>query len=137
MWHEHATTSRSPDQKILCLETCLHNHKPDTYFTLFLDCPTIIIPIKTEGRFRDCIIAYAKNYQDRLAITVIPRFLTNLIQEGESPLGEQVWEDTQLVLPDELSSLNWINAITDQPVIGEGTLLAGKIFEHFPAGLLL
>jgi (1->4)-alpha-D-glucan 1-alpha-D-glucosylmutase len=82
-------------------------------------------------------MAYAKNYQDRLAITVIPRFLTNLIQEGESPLGEQVWEDTRLILPDEFSSLNWTNAITDQPLSGEGALMAGKIFEHFPACLLL
>ncbi|MGA1839013.1 MAG: malto-oligosyltrehalose synthase [bacterium] len=97
----------------------------------------IYIPIKTEGRFRDCIIAYAKNYQDRLAITVIPRFLTNLIKEGVFPLGEQVWEDTRLVLPDELSSFSWTNAITDQPVSGEGPLLAGKIFEHFPVGLLI
>ncbi|MGA1865263.1 MAG: malto-oligosyltrehalose synthase [bacterium] len=97
----------------------------------------IYIPIKTEGRFRDCIIAYAKNYQDRLAITVIPRFLTNLIKEGEFPLGEQVWEDTRLVLPDELSSLSWTNSLTDQPVNGEGPLMAGKVFEHFPVGLLI
>lgn len=30
-------------------------------------------------------------------------------------------------LPDELSSLNWIDAIMDQSLNVEGTLLAGKI----------
>jgi (1->4)-alpha-D-glucan 1-alpha-D-glucosylmutase len=71
-----------------------------------------------------------------MAIAIAPRFLTSLVQSGESPLGEQVWADTQLQLP-QGSSSTWRDAIADQTISGSGAIAIGQILQHFPVALLV
>lgn len=93
-------------------------------------------PLTVSGAFADHIIAFARSYQDQTAIALAPRFLTSLIQPGDSPIGKDIWQDTQIELPSGLSS-SWKNVITDQVLPSTPTLLVGEGFQHFPVALLV
>jgi (1->4)-alpha-D-glucan 1-alpha-D-glucosylmutase len=94
------------------------------------------LPLQAEGKRRNHVIAFARRDENAWAITATPRFLTELIEDGEYPFGERVWEDAHLVIPEDAPTL-WKNAITAQALTGEGRLRVSEIFQHFPAALLL
>jgi (1->4)-alpha-D-glucan 1-alpha-D-glucosylmutase len=93
------------------------------------------IPLEVDGKFKDRIVAFARSHENRVAITIVPRLLTNLVQEGEYPLGE-VWDDTQLKLPQGMPSA-MKDAITSQSLTANGTVLIGEALKHFPVALLI
>jgi (1->4)-alpha-D-glucan 1-alpha-D-glucosylmutase len=94
------------------------------------------IPLETGGKHKDNIIAFAYEYKPQWAITVAPRFLTQVVKENQHPLGKKVWDDTHIVLPDEAPDL-WKQEITAADVEGKKTLLVGDALEHFPCSLLV
>ena len=92
------------------------------------------LPLQVSGKYQDHIVAFARTKGDNIAIALAPRFLTSLIQPGEYPLG-QVWEDTNIQLPSQVSA--WKDAISEQIIQANGTLLVSEAFKHFPGALLL
>ncbi|MBR8832483.1 MAG: malto-oligosyltrehalose synthase [Stigonema ocellatum SAG 48.90 = DSM 106950] len=94
------------------------------------------LPLEVSGKFKEHIVAFARSDGHRMIVTIAPRFLTNLIQPGEYPLGNQVWDDTCLHLPPEAPS-SWKDAITDQIVQADGNLFIGNVLKHFPVALLI
>ena len=94
------------------------------------------IPIEAGGRFKEHIVAFARNYGDDWTITIAQRHLTALIKEGELPIGRQVWDDTHILLPKGVPAL-WKDAITTRGIEGRETLLIGDVLEHFPVALLM
>ncbi|MEP0855874.1 malto-oligosyltrehalose synthase [Trichocoleus sp. DQ-U1] len=93
------------------------------------------VPLEVNGKFQDRIVAFARSYENRVAITIVPRLLTNVVQEGEYPLGE-VWGDTRLKLPQGMPSA-MKDAITSQSLIANGTVLIADALKHFPVALLI
>lgn len=65
------------------------------------------IPLQTEGRYRDHILAFARVYENKWYIVVIPLFLSVMPENElrEEP-GFITWEDTAVILPD-LAPRNW------------------------------
>ncbi len=94
------------------------------------------IPIKAGGKFKDNIIAFARCHGKRWGLTIAPRFFSGLIDAGEFPFGQKVWDDTFVVLPEGSPSL-WEDTFTEQPIKGEGMLLIGEAIKHFPVTLLM
>ncbi|NMG11383.1 malto-oligosyltrehalose synthase [Brasilonema sp. UFV-L1] len=94
------------------------------------------LPLEVTGKFKEHIIAFARNDGNKTIVTIAPRFFTSLIQPGEYPLGQEVWNDTSLKLPTEVSS-TWKDAITEQAVQSNGTLLIGEVLKYFPGALLV
>jgi len=94
------------------------------------------IPLEVGGRFRDHIIAFARNHGGIWAVTIVPRFLTTVIREGEYPLGREVWDDTEVALGEGVSH-QWKNVITDEWMNGQGKLIIGEVLNHFPVALLM
>ena len=80
-------------------------------------------------------MAFARNYGKRWAVIVVPRFLTALISEGEIPLGEEIWEDTQILLPKGVSTEK--EFLTDMQIDAKGKILVGKAFQYFPASIIV
>jgi (1->4)-alpha-D-glucan 1-alpha-D-glucosylmutase len=93
------------------------------------------LPLKVEGKYKVHVIAFAKRYEQQMAIAIVPRFLSSLIQPEELPLGESVWQDTQINLP-QAAGINWQNAITHQALQTDGQLRVGQALQHFPVALL-
>lgn len=94
------------------------------------------IPLGVDGAFKDHVVTFAKNYDHSWAVTIAPRLLTALIQEGELPLGRQVWNDTYIILPEGTPAL-WKDAITAQVVKGKRTLPIADVINYFPVALLM
>lgn len=94
------------------------------------------IPLEVQGTLRDHVIAFARNHDDRWALTIAPRFLTSVVKEGEYPLGPEVWQDTRVVLaagvPDE-----WDNRFTGETLRGADSLPVGESLRYFPVALLI
>ncbi len=87
------------------------------------------------GKYKENVIAFARRHNDQWAITVVPRFLSLFIREGESPLG-QVWEDTYISLPDE-TDFSCKNSITGENISGNRASLLSSILKSFPVALLI
>jgi (1->4)-alpha-D-glucan 1-alpha-D-glucosylmutase len=94
------------------------------------------IPLEPAGKFKDHIIAFARNYGKKWAMTIVPRLLTSLIREGEYPLGREIWDDTHIPLPDGIS-YTWKNVITGQFLHAKSSLTIGEILKGFPVALLM
>ncbi|MEC4812984.1 MAG: malto-oligosyltrehalose synthase [Scytonema sp. PMC 1069.18] len=94
------------------------------------------IPLEVNGKFKEHILAFARSYENKMVVTIAPRFFTRLIQPGEYPIGQKVWEDTSVKLPANAPS-TWKNAITEQSVQVDETLLMSKALKHFPVALLV
>ncbi|WP_036484905.1 malto-oligosyltrehalose synthase [Myxosarcina sp. GI1] len=90
------------------------------------------VPLEVTGKYRNHIIAFARNHEGRTIIAVAPRFLTSVIKPEQLPLGVDVWEDTSI----NLSYKNWYNAIDGQSISKENPLV-GDILNNFPVGLLI
>lgn len=76
-----------------------------------------------------------RHHNDSWAITIVPRFLTALVKEGEYPLGRQVWDDTSIMIPAGAPT-TWQEAIAAQFISGKYNLLIGDILRYFPVALL-
>ncbi|MDY6835184.1 MAG: malto-oligosyltrehalose synthase, partial [Chloroflexota bacterium] len=97
------------------------------------------LPIQTTGPRSINVCAFARRLQDTWAIALAPRMLTSVIREDEFPLGEQVWKDSKLSLP-EGSPPYWSHILTGE--VFEATdksndLLLGDVFDTAPLALLL
>ena len=93
-------------------------------------------PLEAAGKFNDNIIAFARSHGGKWAVTIVPRFLITVIREGEYPLGQEVWDDTHIPLPDEIVH-KWKNVITGQFLKSNNKLIIGEVLKHFPVALLM
>jgi (1->4)-alpha-D-glucan 1-alpha-D-glucosylmutase len=93
-------------------------------------------PLTVSGQFADRIIAFARCYQNTTAIAMAPRFLTTVIKPSQLPIAHEIWQDTQIELPQNIGS-TWKNAITGEMGTCSRSLLVGETFQHFPGALLI
>ena len=94
------------------------------------------LPLEVTGKFKEHVVAFARRYGDRVAIAVAPRFLTSLVKQGENPLKEAVWADTQIQLPQGMPSA-WTNVIAAQTIKSSDTVPVGEALKDFPVALLI
>lgn len=102
------------------------------------------VPLAVTGKFQEHIVSFARIQEDRMAIVVVPRLLTSIVKPEENPLGEKIWGDTQIELPQNASTA-WQDVICKAPngrnscliQATEGRLPISEILRHFPVGLLV
>jgi (1->4)-alpha-D-glucan 1-alpha-D-glucosylmutase len=94
------------------------------------------IPLKAAGAYEDHIIAFARSFENTWALTIVPRLLTRLITANENPLGELVWRDTAVLMP-ERSPRCWRNIFTRERFVTDQTLAVAALLNHFPVALLI
>jgi (1->4)-alpha-D-glucan 1-alpha-D-glucosylmutase len=94
------------------------------------------LPVEITGHLRHHIVAFARKHADSWSLTIAPRFLTTLLPAGELPPGREIWEDTQMILP-ESAPWEWRNVLTDQSLRTDRTLLMADALEHFPVALFI
>ncbi|MBH8563151.1 malto-oligosyltrehalose synthase [Nostoc sp. CENA67] len=135
---------------ILALIQELLTHKTDGRIKLFLTAQLLkarknylalftegdYLPLEIQGSHANHIIAFARRQGNQTAIAIAPRFFTSLIQPGEDPLGDDVWQDTHLQLPANSSSA-WKNVLTEQTLEVTETLPIAQALAHFPVALLV
>jgi (1->4)-alpha-D-glucan 1-alpha-D-glucosylmutase len=94
------------------------------------------LPLESAGRFKNHVVAFAWRYKRQWALVIAPRFLSHLVQEGDFPLGRQVWRDTEVIMPNGAPAA-WRNAITNEVLSAGKALSVGDTFLSFPVALLI
>ncbi|MEM9088924.1 MAG: malto-oligosyltrehalose synthase [Cyanobacteria bacterium P01_F01_bin.53] len=93
-------------------------------------------PLTVTGEKADHVVAFMRHKGEHTVITIVPRFLTGLVEPDELPLGKVVWGDTAIELPTGKQA-TWKNWITEQPIELADAPLVGDLLKHFPVALLV
>lgn len=93
------------------------------------------IPLEVTGDYAEHILAFGRTYGQTITITVVPRFLTSLVEPKQFPLGNNIWKDTAIKLPEDWTN-DWKEMITNQRIKGNHSLNIGDILTVFPVALL-
>jgi (1->4)-alpha-D-glucan 1-alpha-D-glucosylmutase len=93
--------------------------------------------LAVEGARRDHAFAFARRHEGRAVIVVVPRLVAGLVPDADAPpLGERVWGDTRVHVPDEPARC-YRHALTGACVpIVDGTLRLADVFGRAPVAFL-
>jgi (1->4)-alpha-D-glucan 1-alpha-D-glucosylmutase len=95
------------------------------------------MPLETVGPRKDHVIAFARQSETVCTMTIVPRLCTALVEEDRFPLGTEIWQDTQIIVPAGLPD-DWRDAFTDGPVSSaDGYVSVGEALRSFPVALLV
>jgi (1->4)-alpha-D-glucan 1-alpha-D-glucosylmutase len=92
-------------------------------------------PLQVRGKYKDCIIAFARLYKNDWVITIAPRFLSRVVPEEKVPLGPEVWEDTTVILTKK-APRQFHDLISSQTISAPERIAVGHALRHFPVALL-
>jgi (1->4)-alpha-D-glucan 1-alpha-D-glucosylmutase len=96
-------------------------------------------PLRVDGLRRDHLFAFSRSDGAGRLIVAVPRLVATLDAEGHAPLGDRIWGDTTLFLPD--SAVSYRHVLTGErleavPDGGALRLRAAELFADFPAAVL-
>ena len=93
------------------------------------------MPLKVMGTHADRVIAFARQWEEKMVVAIAPRFFTGLVSSEALPVGTDVWGDTAIELP-AAQQFSWTNLLTDSPVEMELPVLVGSLCKQLPIALL-
>jgi len=98
------------------------------------------LPLVFNGESIRHLIGFERKNGSSSAITVAPRLLASLVPEGTPPVSD-LWGDTWLLLPDNLSAMTLSNVITGKTLtvqshMGKPALYMPEVLRDFPVALL-
>jgi (1->4)-alpha-D-glucan 1-alpha-D-glucosylmutase len=100
------------------------------------------VPLPATGEHADRLCAFARRRATSAALTVVPRLVAGLTDNGARlPLGREVWGDTRVLLPDGVPRGSYVNRFTGMVVTpvesgGGMALHVGDLLAEFPVALL-
>lgn len=93
-------------------------------------------PLRVEGPCRDHIIAFSRKYKNYCCVTIASRFLSSIITAHQQPVGEDVWLDTTVAVPDGRRR-TWKDAVTGRTIRGGEELALVEVLSELPVALLV
>ncbi|WP_447971143.1 malto-oligosyltrehalose synthase [Nitrospira sp. M1] len=111
-----------------------------SHASLFLDGQ--FQPLMTEGPQSPHACAFARIEGEHASVTIIPRLISTICSEPRQwPLGKEIWNNTNLLLPDKLSGSQFTNILTGECIPStqhneKAIVPLHRIFEHFPVAVL-
>ncbi|HYU47266.1 MAG TPA: malto-oligosyltrehalose synthase [Terriglobales bacterium] len=96
-------------------------------------------PLEVVGAKANHVVAFARSSADKTAVIVVPHLIVGLLNGADVvPVGDEVWFDTRLVVPNGKSSRRYRNIFTTGVVQTEDKAIEiSKILTQFPAALLV
>ncbi len=92
--------------------------------------------LTVEGKFKNHVVAFVRKSSAAAMIVVVPRFLCSVVNQGQLPLGQSVWEDTKIILPPELGGM-YCDVLTQKELAGQSSLEVGQLLSVFPVAVLI
>jgi (1->4)-alpha-D-glucan 1-alpha-D-glucosylmutase len=92
-------------------------------------------PLHPRGTRARHLCAFARTAYGRWVIAVVPRLCTRLAPPEVPPVGEAVWADDVIALPDEAPRA-YRDAFTGRVVEGDGALRVADVLQRLPFALL-
>lgn len=95
------------------------------------------VPLDSGGNKSEHICAFLRKVGRRSVAAAVPRFLTRLVQQGRPPIGDEVWQDSYVIIP----AGNYRNVFTGEVLStreqdGVTALYASKLFRDLPFALV-
>jgi (1->4)-alpha-D-glucan 1-alpha-D-glucosylmutase len=95
------------------------------------------VPLNVRGARADHVVAFARRLGEQCAVTVAPRLYGRLMAGREGPpIGETVWEDTCVELPQRLATARFENVLDGTSPEPGTSLPLGGVLASFPVALL-
>jgi (1->4)-alpha-D-glucan 1-alpha-D-glucosylmutase len=101
------------------------------------------LPLAVQGAQADHIVAFARKFENKNVVVIIPRLVASLLNEGETaPIGPEIWRDTQILVPSCVCCASYRNGFTgeilDLPKSGDaGIIGVAEAMARFPVALLV
>ncbi|MFO1043658.1 MAG: malto-oligosyltrehalose synthase [Planctomycetaceae bacterium] len=98
------------------------------------------LPLSVIGERSAHVVAFARRWQNKSVIVVIPRLVGSLLTvERTVPVGPLVWRDTSIVIPRWLHRSRMHNRLTGTNLISSenNQLLVASVLRQFPVAVLL
>ena len=102
----------------------------------------VYIPLTGNGELADHFCGFARRQNDKTVLIIVPRLLTAVLNfSPEAPLGEKVWGNAGIVLPDDVPGDTFKNILTGEKVevslrSEKRELALAEVFSSFPVGML-
>jgi (1->4)-alpha-D-glucan 1-alpha-D-glucosylmutase len=98
------------------------------------------LPLAAKGDRSENVLAFARQQENNWVLAVAARFFTQLATPGQSPIGEEVWGESILLLPPQ-APVAWVDILTvknhDADVSGKSlSLPLSRVFQHLPVAFL-
>lgn len=95
------------------------------------------LPLVIEGEQADNAVAFARCFDGRCVLTIVPRLVAGLMDGQTLPIVPPAhWQDTRVVLPDSLRPAGLNDVITAKRRDDEKGLFLAEILADFPIALL-
>lgn len=108
---------------------CLRRQQPDLFER------GDYLPLTVEGAKAGHVFAFARACEGANAVVIVPRLVAGLLSDSEvAPLGEQVWEDTRVVIPGSCAYRNAFTGCELRPQ--QDSLSVAQALSQFPVALL-
>ncbi len=100
------------------------------------------LPVEATGTRADHVVAFARVHEGEACLVIAPRLTVGLCgwPQRRLPLGGAVWDDTVLVLPDQLAGVHLVDVLTGAELDvapGRRSLPLATALADFPAALLI
>lgn len=97
------------------------------------------VPLDVRGAQEKHICAFARTWQDHVAVVIAPRMIATLLGESTSPpIGPATWSDTSVRLPAEIARGSFSDLFTGREIGGSGAgeFSVGDVLQSFPVSVL-
>jgi (1->4)-alpha-D-glucan 1-alpha-D-glucosylmutase len=99
------------------------------------------LPLYAVGPRKEHVGAFARHDGRHWALTIVPRYLTEIVETRSLPLGKSTWLETKLALPEQAPE-HWIDIFTNEkittaPSKGKKLLSLSCALKNFPVALLV
>jgi (1->4)-alpha-D-glucan 1-alpha-D-glucosylmutase len=99
------------------------------------------VALTIKGARADHLVAFVRSGERNNVLMVVPRLVASLLGDTDvPPIGPNVWEDTEILLPSRIARENYQNAFTEENASfskRDGKISVSELLRHFPAALCL
>jgi (1->4)-alpha-D-glucan 1-alpha-D-glucosylmutase len=104
------------------------------------------LPLASDGPASDHVVAFARvpsadnDLGNQAAIVIVPRLTATLMSAAATaPIGDAVWSDTVIHLPEKLQDRSWTSLLTRErlPANTDRSLAVARALGSFPVALLV
>ena len=96
------------------------------------------LPLQVLGKHAAHVVAFAREYQGKHLVVVVPRWSQQLLENGVQPLiNAQVWGDTRVVLPFAATAQKWKGLFHTGAVTPTKELFLSTALGDFPVNVFV
>jgi (1->4)-alpha-D-glucan 1-alpha-D-glucosylmutase len=98
-------------------------------------------PMEASGARKSHVCSFSRKKGRREVIVVVPRLMARLVRHGQTaPLGKEVWQESDLLLPNRARRGTYRNLFTGEVLtvasVGRPSLPLAQVFGIFPVAVL-